>query len=176
MTGISPIGWLHTLASLPAIPAAIYMFARRGKIVPRSRPGLVYLVSMLIGAGTVFLVTKQAAGYAVGALTLLFLLVGYGVGRLTGLGRATRYIETISLSLTAFLLMVPTATETLRRLPPEHPIVSDLQSPLLRGVHAALLVALVIGVTIQVVRLRRQHGTSSGPAGLQPLLEDDLRR
>lgn len=156
MSGISPIGWLHTLGSLPAIPAAIYMFARSGRIVPRSRPGLVYLVCMLIGAGTVFFVTRQAAGYAVGALTLVFLLVGYGVGSLPGRNRASSYIETVSLTLSVFLLMVPTATETLRRLPPGDPIVADLQSPLLRGVHLALLAALVAGLTFQVMRLRRQ--------------------
>lgn len=158
MSGISPIGWLHTLGSLPAIPAAIYMFARSGRIVPRSRLGIVYLVCMLLGAGTVFLVTREAVGYAVGALTLFFLLVGYGVGHLPALKRAAGYIETVSLTLTAFLLMVPTATETLRRLPPSDPIVSSLQSPLLRGVHLALLAALVAGLTVQIVRLRRRKG------------------
>lgn len=157
---ISPIGWLHTLGSLPAIPVAIYMFARNGRIVPRSTPGTVYLVSMLLGAGTVFFVTHQAAGYVVGGLTLFFLLVGYGIGRLPSQGRATIYAETVSLSLTAFLLMVPTATETLRRLPVNDPLVTDLQSPLLRGVHAALLAALVIGLTIQVIRLRRQGSST----------------
>ena len=158
MSGISLIGWLHTLGSLPAIPAAIYMFARSGRIVPRSRLGLLYLVCMLIGAGTVFLVTHQAAGYAVGALTLLFLAVGYGVGHVPALKRGASYIETIALTLTLFLLMVPTATETLRRLPPGDPVVSSLQSPLLQGVHIALLVSLVVGLAIQIVRLRRRKG------------------
>ena len=30
MFGISPLGWIHTLGSLPAIPMAVYMFARYG--------------------------------------------------------------------------------------------------------------------------------------------------
>ncbi|MCM5679760.1 hypothetical protein M8A51_09450 [Schlegelella sp. S2-27] len=168
MSEISTIGWLHTLGSLPAIPAAIYMFARDGRIVPRSRPGLLYLVAMLVGAGTVFFVTREAAGYAIAVLTLLFLLIGYGVGRLPRLGRASSYVETVSLSLTAFLLMLPTATETLRRLPAEHPLVTDLQSPLLRAVHAALLGTLVVGLTIQVLRLRRQHKASEQVGGRSP--------
>lgn len=41
MFGISTLGWVHTLGSLPAIPLAIYMFARQGRIVPRSSPGHV---------------------------------------------------------------------------------------------------------------------------------------
>ena len=157
MFGISPPGWVHTLGSLPAIPLAFYMFARYGRIVPRSRPGAIYFVSMLIGAGTVFLVAHQPASYVVGVATLVFLLAGYGVGYAPRLGRAGVFIETICLTLTAFLLMVPTVSETLRRVPDGHPLVTDLKSPLLLGAQASLLVALIIGVTAQVVYLRSQR-------------------
>ncbi|WP_044559935.1 hypothetical protein [Azospirillum sp. B4] len=156
MFGISPLGWVHTLGSLPAIPLAVYMFARHGRIVPRSGPGAVYFVSMLIGAATVFLVAHQPVSYVIGVLTLALLLAGYGVGRVSALGRARTYLETIFLSLTAFLLMVPTVSETLRRVPDGHPLVTDLKSPLLLGAQASLLFALIIGVTAQIVFLRRQ--------------------
>ncbi len=162
MFGISPLGWVHTLGSLPAIPAAAYMLACHGRIVPRSAAGAVYFVSMLIGAVTVFLVTHQPVGYGIGAATLLLLLAGYGVGGLPdlgrqGLGRAARYIETICLSLTVFLLMLPTVTETLRRVPDGHPLVTDLHAPLLLGAQSALLVALIVGLTAQIIHLRGQH-------------------
>ena len=121
MFGISPLGWVHTLGSLPALPLALYMFARHGRIVPRSRAGTIYFVSMLIGAGTVFLVAHQTASYGIGVATLLLLLAGYGAGLTTRLGRAGIFIETISLTLTAFLLMVPTVSETLRRVPDGNP-------------------------------------------------------
>ncbi|WP_198924654.1 hypothetical protein [Nitrospirillum viridazoti] len=156
MFGISPLGWVHTLGSLPAIPLALYMFARHGRIVPRSGPGAVYFVSMLIGGVTVFLVAHQPVSYGIAVVTILLLLAGYGVGRVPGLGRAGRYLETIFLSLTAFLLMVPTVSETLRRVPDGHPLVTDLKSPLLLGAQAGLLVLLVIGVAAQILFLRRQ--------------------
>jgi len=155
MFGISPLGWVHTLGSLPAIPLAFYMFARHGRIVPRSVSGIAYFVCMLIGALTVFLVAHQPASNVIGALTILLLLVGFGIGRLPLSGRAARYIETISLSLTAFLLMVPTVSEVLRRVPDGHPLVTDPKSPLLLGSLASLLVALVLGVTAQIIHLRR---------------------
>src|SRR3954464_12858854 len=98
MFGISPLGWVHTLGSLPAIPAAVYMFARHGRIVPRSRAGAAYLVPMLIGGVTVFLVAKESVGDIIGGATLLLLLVGYGVGRLPTRGRVGLYVETISLT------------------------------------------------------------------------------
>ncbi|MBS7545392.1 hypothetical protein [Ancylobacter oerskovii] len=163
MFGISPLGWIHTLGSLPAIPVAFYMFVRYGRIVPRSVPGVVYFVSMVIGAVTAFLVAHEPVGYVIGAVTLLFLLAGYGVGRLPGLGRAAHYIETVCLSLSTFLLMLPTVTEILRRVPDGHPLVTDLHAPLLVGSQAGLLVLLVVGLTAQIIHLRRQGRLSARP-------------
>jgi len=157
MFGISSLGWIHTLGSLPAIPAAIFMFTRYGRIVPRSTPGAIYFVSMLIGAATVFLVAHQPISYVVGVLTILFLLAGYGIERVLGSTRIARYIETICLSITAFLLMVPTVSEILRRVPDGHPIVTDLRSPLLLGAQAGLLAILVVGLTAQMIYLIRQN-------------------
>ena len=157
MFGISPLGWVHTLGSLPAIPVAVYMFARHGRIVPRSKAGAVYFFSMLIGGVTVFLVAKESVAYIIGAVTLLLLLIGYGVGRMSTLGRVGVYVETISLTMTTFLLAVPTVTETLRRVPDGHPLVTDLKSPLLLESQGALVIGLIVGVAAQLFYLRRQR-------------------
>jgi hypothetical protein len=157
MFGISPAGWVHTLGSLPAIPAALYMIGRHGRIVPRSKVGALYFATMLIGASTVFLVAKQPASVVIGAATLVLLLAGYGVAHVARLGRAAIYLETILLSLTVFLLLVPAVSETLRRVPDGHPFVTDLKSPLLLGAQAALLGLLVLGVTAQLIWLRSQR-------------------
>lgn len=155
MFGITPLGWLHTLGSLPAIPAAAYMLARHGRIVPRSTAGRIYFVSMVIGSLTVFLVAKAPESPIVGAATLLFLLAGYSVGRITILGRARWYLETFLLTLTVFLLMVPTVSEILRRVPDGHPIAADPSSPILRGALATLAAMLVLGLAAQFVYLFR---------------------
>jgi hypothetical protein len=156
MFGISPLGWVHTLGSLPAIPVAVYMFARHGRIVPRSGAGAVYFISMLIGAATVLLVAHQPVSYGIAAATLVFLFAGYGVGRFPMMGRAANYMEAVFLSLTAFLLMVPTVSETLRRVPDGHPFVTDVKSPLLLGSQAALLALLIVGVSVQIMYLRNK--------------------
>lgn len=156
MFGISPLGWVHTLGSLPAIPAAVYMFAHHGRIVPGSKAGAVYFISMLIGAFSVVLIAHQPISYGIATATLLFLLAGYGIATFSKRSRAARYAETVFLSLTAFLLMVPTVSETLRRVPDGHPFVTDMKSPLLLGAQMALLVMLVIGLSVQLARLYRQ--------------------
>ncbi|MDE1153823.1 MAG: hypothetical protein PW788_14910 [Micavibrio sp.] len=157
MFGISPLGWVHTLGSLPAIPVGFYMFAHYGRIVPRSKAGAVYFGSMLIGAGTVFVIAHQPVSYVIGAATLALVLIGYGAAKVAALGRWRIYIETLALSLSAFLLMIPTVTETLRRVPDGHPIVTDMKSPILLGAYAVLLMTLVVGVAFQVYRLRQQQ-------------------
>lgn len=156
MFGISPLGWIHTIGSLPAIPVALYMFARHGRIVPWTPLGTVYFVSMHIGAATAFLVAHAPVGYVIGAVTLLLLMAGYGIEPILGSVRVAKYIETICLSLSAFLLMLPTVTEILRRVPDGHPLVTDLKSPLLLGAQGGLLVILLVGLTAQITHLARQ--------------------
>lgn len=156
MFGITPVGWIHTLGSLPAIPLAGYMFVRHGRIVPRSAPGVAYLVAMLSGAVTAFIVAKQPVSYGFGAVTILLLLAGYGIGHTSIFDRSGRYLETIFLTMTVFLLMLPAATETLRRVPDGHPLVTDPHSPLLVGTQFGLLICLVISLAGQIIYLRRQ--------------------
>ncbi|WP_439625737.1 hypothetical protein [Shinella sp.] len=155
MFGISTLGWVHTIGSLPAIPAALYMIARHGRIVPRSGLGALYFVSMLIGAATVFLVAHQPVSYGIGIATILLLLAGYGAERVLQPSLAVRYVEIICLTLSVFLLMLPTVTEILRRVPDGHPLVTDLKSPLLLGAQGTLLALLIVGLTAQILYLRR---------------------
>jgi len=153
MFGITPLGWLHTLGSLPAIPAAAYMLFRYGRITPHSTAGRIYFVSMVIGGLTVFLVANAPESPIIGAATLLLLVAGYTVGRVTILGRARWYLETFLLTLTVFLLMVPTVSEILRRVPDGHPIVTNPDSPILRGALASLVVMLILGLAAQFIYL-----------------------
>lgn len=157
MFGISPLGWVHTLGSLPAIPVALYMFGRYGRIEPGSPAGRVYLVSMLVGAVTAYLVAKDQVAYVIASLTLLSLFVGYAAMRVGALGSAARYIETISLSFSALLLMVPTVTETLTRVPNGNPLAKGIDSPLVLGAQGLVFAVFVVGLIVQMFMLRRRQ-------------------
>lgn len=155
MFGISPLGWLHTLGSLPAIPLALWMLARHGRIVPRSGAGIAWFVFMAIGGLTVFLIAKQPVSNGIAVVTLVLLVAGYTVGRVSALGRAARYLETIFLSVAVFLLLVPSVTETLTRVPNGNPIAKGPDSPIVLGALGTLAVLLVVGLTAQILHLRR---------------------
>ncbi|WP_238119851.1 MULTISPECIES: hypothetical protein [unclassified Xanthobacter] len=156
MFGISPIGWVHTLGSLPAIPLAAWMLARHGRIVPQSRAGSGYLVAMTIGALSAYAVAKAPVSAAIATLTLLALAVGYGISRLESPGRLLSALQTFSLSFSVLLLMVPTVTETLTRVPDGHPWAASPAAPLVLGAQGTVLALFLIGVAAQMVSLFRR--------------------
>ena len=154
--GISPLGWLHTLGSLPAIPLAAYMLFKHGRIAPETKAGTAYFWFMLLGVLTVYPIAHQPVSSIVATITLVVLLLGYGISRWPMARRFGKYIETTSLSISVFLLMVPTVSESLRRLPVGNPLVTDLKDPLLLGVQGALFLALIVGVSLQMRALYKR--------------------
>lgn len=156
MFGISPIGWVHTLGSLPAIPLAAWMFARHGRIVPQSRAGTGYLIAMTIGGVSAYAVAKAPISDVIATLTLLALAVGYGISWLGTSGRLLRAIQTFSLSFSALLLMVPAVTETLTRVPDGHPWAASPAAPLVVGAQLTVLAIFLIGVVAQMISLFRR--------------------
>jgi hypothetical protein len=159
--GISPIGWLHTLGSLPAIPLAIYMLMKHGRIAPETTAGRAYFTFMLLGALTVYPIAHQPVSSIIATITLALLLVGYGLSLLPRAARGLKYVETIALSITAFLLFVPSVSETLRRLPVGNPIAKGLNDPILLGAQGLLFLALVVGVALQVRVLYKRGAPAS---------------
>ncbi|MCV3764970.1 hypothetical protein [Rhizobium sp. TRM95796] len=155
MFGITTLGWIHTLGSLPAIPAALYMIVRFGRIKPDSIAGRIYFICMLIGSLTIFLVAKAPISPAIAIVTLLCLIAGYAAHRLTFLGRLQKYVETLLLSVTVFLLMVPSVSETLRRVPDGHPIAADQNSPVLKAALEIVAAMFIVGVVVQFFFLAR---------------------
>ena len=154
---ISPLGWLHTLGSLPAIPLAGYMLFKHGRIAPATGAGRAYFWFMLLGVLTVYPIAHQAVSAIIATVTLVALLVGYGLSKWPGRPRAAHYVETAALSLSVFLLMVPTVSESLRRLPAGHPLVTDMKDPLLLGAQGVLLLLLLVGVPLQLRSIAKQR-------------------
>ena len=65
------------------------------------------------------------------------------------------YLETFLLTFTVFLLIVPTVSEILRRVPDGNPIAADPSSPILLGALATLAAMLVLGLAAQFIYLFR---------------------
>jgi hypothetical protein len=154
---ISPLGWLHTLGSLPAIPLAAYMLVKHGRITPESRVGRAFFGFMLLGVLTVYPIAHQAVSSIVATVTLIVLLLGYGLAQWSTRPGWAKYLETTMLSISVFLLMIPTISETLRRLPVNDPFAKGMQDPVLLGAQGALFLALIVGLPFQLRALYKRN-------------------
>ncbi|OLC37802.1 MAG: hypothetical protein AUH81_05440 [Candidatus Rokubacteria bacterium 13_1_40CM_4_69_5] len=105
--------------------------------------------------------------HVLAVLTLMALAVGTVASRSRLFGWASRYVQAASYSSTILFHMIPGVTQSSTRLPPGAPLVTSPDSPALQGVYLALLVAFLVGVTLQirwlrelsqVGRLRSRHG------------------
>jgi uncharacterized membrane protein len=94
-----------------------------------------------------------------GIITLLVLALAWVAGSTKIFGRASRYIETVSYSLTFFFHMIPGFTETFTRLPVEAPVFSGPDDPTLQKVIGVVFLLFLVGATAQVLRLRRRAVT-----------------
>lgn len=152
---LSALGWFHTLGSLPALPIGLMLLFRHGRIDPATRWGKLYLLFMFTGAITGVLVIRDAPGVLISILSLGALAIGSTVRFATPLGPHRRWIETVAMSTSFFTLLLPSLTETLTRLPAGNPVAASPQAPMVVALQLALLAGLVVGVTLQLLRLRR---------------------
>jgi hypothetical protein len=145
----------HTSVSVLAIGFGLLAFVRSGEIDPSNRLGKLYLAIMLIGSLSSFGFIPSL-GFTPGqVLTLVTLsLLFVGTFTLRGQRRGPGYIQTISLSASYLMLMVFATTETLKRLPTSHPFASGPSDPSLIPVRIGLLVAFVLGVGYQALKIR----------------------
>jgi uncharacterized membrane protein len=158
---LTPLGLFHTLVSLVAVVAALVALYRDKGISPRTSIGRTYLVSLLITTLTGFPIFRHGSvgpPHIVGAIIMVVLAVAALAAKTRVFGGASAYVETLSYSTTVFLLMIPTVTETLTRVPPSAPWVASPEAPIFPPLYAVLLVLFLVGAFLQVGQLRAAGG------------------
>jgi len=150
---LTPLGLFHTLVSVVCVAAAFVALYQDHAVSPHTPIGRAYLISLWITTLTGFAIFRHGkAGppHILGVLTVVALLVAALAGLTGAFGRAASTVETVSYSLTVLLLMIPTVTETLTRVPPSRPWVSGPDAPIFRAIYSLLFVLFLVGVTLQV--------------------------
>ena len=169
---LTPLGLFHTLVSLVCVVAAFVALFREGEVSPRRPWGRIYLVTLLITTLTGFPIFRNGQvgpPHILGVVTLVVLALAALAGRTRVFGRASLAVETVSYSFTVFLLMIPTVTETLTRVPPSAPWVASPEAAVFPPLYLALLVVFVAGAVWQVRRIR-------GAAAADPAAEEARSR
>lgn len=157
MIGLTTLGVFHTAFGLAALFCGFYALIRDKEISPRNRIGQAYIVTTLVTAVTA-LGIYQHGGFGFQHVLAILTLAGLASGTLAALtgffGVSSRYVQAISFSTTILLHLIPGVTEMLTRLPLGHPLVTSYSAPALKVALLLLLVAFLVGLTLQIRWLR----------------------
>jgi len=148
---MSALGIFQTAVSILPIGFGLAALIRDRKIDPKNLIGKLYIGTMLLGCITAlgFIPSKGFGPPQV--LTFLTLaLLYFGTLTVTGKRRGEGHVQNICLSASYFLLWFFTTTETLTRIAVGRPFASGPTDPAFIPVRVILLIALMLGVALQV--------------------------
>jgi hypothetical protein len=157
---ISALGAVHTALSLIPVAAGAYAFVRHGRIDPATGAGKVYLAGMVLSILTAFGLSSTGhfnAGHALGLIALFVMAAAVLAPRIRFLGRSAVYLQTLALSFSFMLLLVPGTNETLTHLPVGHPLASGIDSPIVKSALTVLFGLFLIGTAYQMFKLATQR-------------------
>ncbi len=162
MFGLSSLGIFHTAISLVALGAGAVLLIRDGRISLSTSTGRLYVATTVVTCLTALGIFRHGAitpGHVLSLITLATLVVAGAAGA-GKLGKASRYVETVSYSATFFFHLVPGVTETATRLPPAAPLAASPDAPGLQVALGAIFVLFLGGAVMQVLAERRRVAES----------------
>ena len=162
MPAMTLLGWFHTIMGIAAILLAVAALYRHGLIRAADREGAGYLMITVIVAGSALGIYNQGGfgvAHYLAVLTLVAAFGGFILERFNLFGRFSPYFQAIAYSATILFHMIPAITDFLRRLPVGDPFIDSFDSPVLQGFHLAFLGVYVLGVGVQILKLKRSANT-----------------
>jgi uncharacterized membrane protein len=157
MPSMTTLGVVHTAFAFVALFCGFLALVRYKEISLQHRSGLLYVLTTAITAAT-SLGIYQHGGFGfqhiLGILTLVGLAIGVLAARTGVFGESSRIVQAIGYSSTFLFHLLPGVTEALTRLPPGEPVVTSYSSPILGGSLILVVVAFIIGLTLQIRWLR----------------------
>lgn len=162
---LSILGIIHTAISVLAIVFAVIALLRDGKIDPLNTMGKLYIYFTVVACLTALPIMKTGhftPGHGLAIIILILIPVGLYAKSIKFLGKSTDYVQTIALSTTIFLSMVPTTIESLTRLPISHPIADGPNAPVIQIGLLTFFVLYLIGVAYQVIKIRAAKKSRPG--------------
>ena len=159
MPEIIPLGWFHTIMGITALISGALTLFRYGEIGFGKLSGKIYLGTTLITAVTALMIFQHGffgPAHILAVMTLGALALG-SVAALTGLfGKWSRHLQAVGFSSTLLFHCIPAVTDALLRLPVGNPMLTSIEDPILRMCYLALLVAFLVGITIQLRWIQKQ--------------------
>ncbi|HSG97107.1 MAG TPA: hypothetical protein VLA11_03880 [Woeseiaceae bacterium] len=160
MPEITPLGWFHTVLGIIALVSGATALVKYREIRLQDRSGQIYLAATLITAGTALLIFQHGGfgpAHSLAVLTLLALATGAVASTTSLFGKLTRYVRALAFSATLLFHCIPAVTDASLRLPVGDPLATSLEDPIVRTSYLVLLIAFLIGITVQLRWIHRQQ-------------------
>lgn len=154
---LSILGIVHTSISIIAVLIAFYSLLRYGKIDPESNEGKLYIALTVIACFTALPIMRTghiSAGHPLAVVILVLLPIGIYANSMRFLGKGGIYVQTIIISATLFLSMIPAVVETLTRLPISQPLAADPNAPIVKMSLSILVILFLVGVIYQSIKIK----------------------
>ncbi|KAA2243801.1 hypothetical protein F0L74_15105 [Chitinophaga agrisoli] len=155
---MSILGLIHTIIAIIALVFAANGLIKTGFVSPFSATGKWYSIMTVLACLTSFGLSKAGGfnpGHAIGILILVLLAIAYLIGKNASRKRILLYVQVFAMTATVFLSLIPAVNETLSRVPAGAPLATGPDDPLVQNVVKVLLVLFIIGVTAQILKLRK---------------------
>ncbi|MES2274657.1 MAG: hypothetical protein V4592_01460 [Bacteroidota bacterium] len=163
---LSTLGIIHTAISILALLVALFALLRDGKISPVSGPGKLYILFTVITCLTALPIMKTGhptPGHPLAIIILVLLPVAIYAKSIKIFGKVADYAQTIIMSFTLFLSMIPATVETLTRVPISHPLAASDQDPLVKMGLGIVFTIFLVGVIYQVLKLKAKRKNIQAP-------------
>ena len=145
ISGITYIGWFHTIVGIPAIAAGLYLLLRDRFIYIDKGLAKFYLIATVItSASSLFIYRATSTFNLAHALSVMSIF-----------GFLNIYLKQLALTGTVFFSMLPTTAEVLQRIPPGNPFATSIEDPLVQNFYMSYVVVFGIFALKQIYKISK---------------------
>ncbi|MBW4889393.1 hypothetical protein KXQ82_06690 [Mucilaginibacter sp. HMF5004] len=166
---LSLLGIFHTVISVLAILIAFYALAQKGRINPAFDAGRLYSTFTVVACLTSLPIMKTGhpgPPHVLALIILALLPLAIYARSMRLFRRNADYVQTVLMSTTLYLSLIPAIIETLTRLPPDAPLATGPTSFIVQILLLILTILYITGVIYQVLQIRARKRLFKKPDGM----------
>jgi len=159
ISGITYMGWFHTIVGIPAILAGLYLLLRDRFIYIDKGLAKFYLIATVVTSASSLFIFRATGAFNMAHFTsviiILAALFAYILHKKSVFGSINVYLKQLALTGTVFFSMLPTTVEVLRRVPPSNPLANSIEDPLVQNFYMSYVVIFGIFAVYQIFKISK---------------------
>ena len=159
ISGITYMGWFHTIVGIPAIIAGLYLLLRDRFIYIDKNLAKFYLIATVVTSASSLFIFRATGAFNMAHFTsviiILAALFAYILHKKSIFGSLNVYLKQLALTGTVFFSMLPTTVEVLKRVPPSNPLANSIEDPLVQTFYMSYVVIFGIFAVYQIFKISK---------------------